>query len=892
MQPIYQRLSSAPEPTDQSNLFAAIQSSSAIDLSILQPELTQKIVRAIEQLLKDSQITPELANHIVQTGHLPQEFLQKLGLSPQIIVDNLKFNPQTPYHSHNVSPVHTAHAKNQLYSHANYNNQSTNSGLNIFSGQASPINLINSSASNSPLNMSSHSSLASMNSGTSLYGISTPNQTLSANVSPLHSANRMMSSPLHQITQGISFLNTTGTPSVMSGSITKGTPQPQNLPLDLRSSATLNIQQTSSGTESQNLDVNMDTALPLYGLNTQHDWQSQQFPSQPNQPFNVSSSQYLPLVHPQVHMVSGSGNHRSLNNSPISNPGSPGLDMIQEEIVGSNNAQNIVNIPTEQTSTENLFQTHSQTQFLNNLSGEGSLLPQIILPRNVNVMAMQFPQNQFSLNQNFLIPSNHPQISVTDCLGSEITLVASSSEDSMDSLENNPKYSQFRMPQFIISEPSEFDDRPSIMKGIGRKISQENDVTNKSGNGSSPQIVTIGSVNDTGQTDSDKSNFCTTITKPDNSTDNVCDKTVNPFQNFGSNINSDIISPDGDRNNQLFLVQNPSDDANFARRGSDKSLGFSDDSLSNDSNHSANVSPNCEQNITSIYSNIVSISSGFSENRGSFSEHRESFSERAGSEYRGSFSDRGSFSERGDYGRTSFSEKSDMGARSSFSEKGETPRSSFSAQGVGFSAVIGENDEFQPYMSRDSSRTGLCALEKCEEEDSLYMQGDIDKLQKSTLDLRISETTENFRLLETEVIPTDLTAFSLQKPNDYYEIALSNVCSKLDLNHILELLKEVISMRVPPQNIFVLNNPDYSNIPTSENSDDPLENKSNVNNTMKFHGQVPDALNLNLEYSGGIQIELVVCEMKDNKGLKMRRISGDQFEYGKLCQQLISSLTA
>lgn len=880
MQPIYQRLSSAPEPSDQSNIFAAIQSSSAIDLSILQPELTQKIVRAIEQLLKDSQITPEMANHIVQTGHLPQEFLQKLGLSPQIIVDNLKFNPQTPYHSHNVSPVHTAHAKNQLYSHANYSNQSTNSGLNIFSGQASPINLMNSSASNSPLNMSSHSSLASMNSGTSLYGISTPNQTLSANVSPLHSANRMMSSPLHQITQGISFLNTTGTPNVMSGSITKGTPQPQNLPLDLRSSATLSIQQTSSGTESQTLDVNMDTTLPLYGINSQHDWQSQQFPTQPNQPFNVSSSQYLPLVHPQVHMVSGSGNHRSLNNSPISNPGSPGLDMIQEEIVGGNTIhnQNIANPTTDGTSTENLF----QPQFLNNLSSDGNLLPQIILPRNVNVMSMQFPQSQFSLNQNFLIPSNHPQISVTDCLGSEITLVASSSEDSMDSLETNPKYSQFRMPQFIISEPSEFDDRPSIMRGIGRKISQENDVTNKPGNGSSTQNVTsTQSVNDTGQTDADKS---------DNSTENVSDKTIaSPFPNFGSNVNSEIASPDADRNNQLFLAQNPTDDTNFARRGSDKSLGFSDDSLSNDSNHSANVSPNCEHNITSIYSNIVSISSGFSENRGSFSEHRESFSERAGSEYRGSFSDRGSFSERGDYGRTSFSEKSDMGARNSFSEKGETPRSSFSAQGVGFSAVIGENDEFQPYMSRDSSRTGLCALEKCEEEDSLYMQGDIDKLQKSTLDLRISDTTENFRLLETEVIPTDLTAFSLQKPNDYYEIALSNVCSKLDLNHILELLKETISMRVPPQNFFVLNNPDYSNIPMCDNSDDSLDKKSNA---IKFCGRMPDALNLNLEYSGGLQIELVVCEMKDNKGLKMRRISGDQFEYGKLCHQLISSLTA
>lgn len=57
-------------------------------------------------------------------------------------------------------------------------------------------------------------------------------------------------------------------------------------------------------------------------------------------------------------------------------------------------------------------------------------------------------------------------------LGSEVTLVAGSdtSEDSMDSLENQkiPK-----IPSFVISEPSE--NQPSITRGIGRKISQENE---------------------------------------------------------------------------------------------------------------------------------------------------------------------------------------------------------------------------------------------------------------------------------------------------------------------------------------------------------------------------------------------------------------------------------
>lgn len=40
-----------------------------------------------------------------------------------------------------------------------------------------------------------------------------------------------------------------------------------------------------------------------------------------------------PLLHQPHHMhILNVHGHRSLTNSPISNPGSPGLDMIQEEI--------------------------------------------------------------------------------------------------------------------------------------------------------------------------------------------------------------------------------------------------------------------------------------------------------------------------------------------------------------------------------------------------------------------------------------------------------------------------------------------------------------------------------------------------------------------------------
>nr|CAD7405179.1 unnamed protein product [Timema poppensis] len=50
---------------------------------------------------------------------------------------------------------------------------------------------------------------------------------------------------------------------------------------------------------------------------------------------------------------------------------------------------------------------------------------------------------------------------------------------------------------------------------------------------------------------------------------------------------------------------------------------------------------------------------------------------------------------------------------------------------------------------------------------------------------------------------------------------------------------------------------------------------------------------LALEYPGGVQIELMVCTDLgcELKGLKMRRISGDQHQYSQLCQELISCMT-
>lgn len=103
---------------------------------------------------------------------------------------------------------------------------------------------------------------------------------------------------------------------------------------------------------------------------------------------------------------------------------------------------------------------------------------------------------------------------------------------------------------------------------------------------------------------------------------------------------------------------------------------------------------------------------------------------------------------------------------------------------------------------------------------------------------------------------------AIHKNSGSFELELSEVCSKLETNDILEMVKRTINDQIPPK-LCVLNS-------TSEE----LSNK------------------LSLEYEGGIQIELkIVDKRKDSKGLKMRRISGDYLVYNQLCQQLISCMT-
>ncbi|XP_065077213.1 uncharacterized protein Sik3 isoform X4 [Ochlerotatus camptorhynchus] len=120
--------------------------------------------------------------------------------------------------------------------------------------------------------------------------------------------------------------------------------------------------------------------------------------------------------------------------------------------------------------------------------------------------------------------------------------------------------------------------------------------------------------------------------------------------------------------------------------------------------------------------------------------------------------------------------------------------------------------------------------------------------------------------------------------DECYELPLPQECSTLDSSRILEMVKRRIDSKVPPMGC-VFNAP-------KQDPDGGQHSRSEMDSSFA----VGESSNLSLEYSGGLQIELQVFEgrMKDShsgKGIKLRRISGDQNEYGKLCQQLITSLT-
>lgn len=140
--------------------------------------------------------------------------------------------------------------------------------------------------------------------------------------------------------------------------------------------------------------------------------------------------------------------------------------------------------------------------------------------------------------------------------------------------------------------------------------------------------------------------------------------------------------------------------------------------------------------------------------------------------------------------------------------------------------------------------------------------------------------SSGFKSTEEERLSPDSLSESRASTDEYYELPLPHECRNLDVPSILEIVRQkiVINSKIPPNQF--------------------LDDAS--------------APNISLEYSSGLQIELKICERQsdgpststapsatnssssDNtsKGIiKLRRISGDSTEYGKLCQQLLTQLT-
>ncbi|KRJ99977.1 uncharacterized protein LOC6531042 isoform X1 [Drosophila yakuba] len=603
------------------------------------PEAIKNLMPALDRLVKEQRVSFEIANKIISTHVVPMDLAPLLGLAAhassaaavsgghldQSHFSHLQQQQQQHMLSFSVSPL--------SMSQGGAVNASLTSAKQMFGqpicgytqyqpmtlalqpqhqqqlvGQFSSINL---GASNSNSSSGCQSPVFS----TSFSGSCSPNPYL-----PCAAGG---SSPLHQITKGISGLSTGGA----GGSITRGT-----------SAASEGA--AAAAAANQPLDLSMDVCGG--GMDQQPtdyaatNWFMPSAAYYDMKPLNLSPAQPVRVV--------------------PTPPASPNLCIIQEE---NGNGQMCHTISTG-------------TPYA---GCTGGITPQICL---------------------------------TDVQGSEITLVALSSDNSRDSEDSLEQHTPVMSLQgLIITEPS--SDMPSITRGIGRKASLDCE----SGSGSHCPVASSSSHATQAQSQAQTEAQC--------------------------------------------------------RRGSDKSLGFSDDSLSNDSN---NLSP-CQE---------PSASSGF---------------------------------------------KSD-----SHSEMGDHT----------------ECGHLTPDSMCDSRRM---SDEMC------------------------------------------------------YEVPLPHECSNLDSTRILEMVKQTIDSTMPPKG-FVLHKGSISSEDSGAESRHSSASNASTSNPLaceaasllaSHSGYGEPTTNLSLEYSGGLQIELQVCEGRSRdhhgagKGIKLRRISGDQFEYGKICQQLISTIT-
>lgn len=166
-----------------------------------------------------------------------------------------------------------------------------------------------------------------------------------------------------------------------------------------------------------------------------------------------------------------------------------------------------------------------------------------------------------------------------------------------------------------------------------------------------------------------------------------------------------------------------------------------------------------------------------------------------------------------------------------------------------------------------------------------------------------SVASSGFKSGDSEITESRLSPDSLsdsrRMSEECYEMPLPHECSDLDSSRIIEIVKQTIDMKLPPK-CFIVHNAiqEANNYGSGSSGSNGAAMTTSATANGEDCSEMPfslDISNLSLEYSGGLQIELQVYggKSKDNcnKGIKLRRISGDQFEYGKLCQQLISSLT-
>jgi hypothetical protein len=218
-------------------------------------------------------------------------------------------------------------------------------------------------------------------------------------------------------------------------------------------------------------------------------------------------------------------------------------------------------------------------------------------------------------------------------------------------------------------------------------------------------------------------------------------------------------------------------------------------------------------------------------------------------------------------------------------------------RGVGRKASLeNEYNKHQPAMATNSMPVGM----KIDAVAEQYARRGSDKSLGFSDDSLSNDSNQSpaqevshssgFKSTEEERLSPDSLSESRASSDEYYELPLPSECKNLDVPSIMEIVRQqIINSKIPPNRI--------------KRNDGEGANQ-------QFFNSPEEVSNMSLEYSSGLQIELKICERQQanekqagtsatsenaassSKGIiKLRRISGDSTEYGKLCQQLLTQLT-